>query len=279
MATLVPSSFTSFDRTTYLDTIEDPTFQEILFIDSIKPYGKRILDTGTVQKYARVLGTALAQSDTGATLTTSNPGGTAVVLTPAGNYVALAWSANGEAQIDVDLRDGGKTLLEKGLAETLDQNGLAAVTSLTQSISGAAVDADMWYQANGRLMQNSNGEIMPGKSMIKAIFSPTQYPNLMKIDVFTHADIRGGGDAHEKGIFTKGGGVNVRFSTVVTQDANGWHQPLYVAEAFIHGWNQRIKGYFEQENLEFRVNVYANDATSVLHDARAIDIRSTASAL
>ena len=281
MATMVPSSTTSFDRTTYLDTVEDPTYQRIVFIDSVKDYGKRLLDTGTVQKYARALGTTLAQSATGATLTTSDIGGTAVTLSPAGTYVAHAWSANMEAQINIDLASGGKDVIEQGLAESLDSNGLGNVPSLTQSISQAAIDSAMWYQAVGRLTQNTNGAFAPGEAeMIRAIFSPTQYPNLMNIDVFTHSDIRGDSEnPHVKGIFTKGGGVNVRFSTVITQDANGWHNPLYVASAFIHAWNQRIKGFQEQENLEHRINVFANDATAVLHDLRAIDLRTTASAL
>lgn len=278
MAVMTPSNATGFDRTTYLATIEDPTFQKVMFIDSVDKYEGKILDTGTVRKYSRALGTVLAQNADGDGLDSANISGTAVTLTPAGRYIQIEWSANEEAQIDIDLSRGGKTVIERGLAETLDQAGLGVVTSLTQSKSQAALDATLWRQIVGLLMQNTNGEYGPGD--FKAIFTPHQYPAIMAIDEYTMADARGDSEnPNVKGIFLKGGGLNVRFSTVVTQDANGWHCPVYHPSAFIHGWNQNIKGFEEQTELLFRVNVFANDATSVQHDLRAVDARLTASQL
>lgn len=278
---LSPGGTTGFNRQTWMDTIEEPTFQQTEFLNTIRVYPGKIFTQATVRKGARALGTTLGQSATGDTLTSTDITGTAITITPVGRYVMVEYSANEKAQIDVDLGNFSAALIERGLAETLDQAGLALVSTLTQNLSQAGIDAAMWRQGVGRLINNSNGEYGPGQAVpLRAIFSPTQYPNVMAIDEFTHADIRGDGENPQvKGIFTKGGGVNVRFSTVVAQDANGWHNPLYVEDAFIVGWNQRIQALEEVTELKYRVTCFANMGVSVLHDLRAIDLRSTASAL
>jgi hypothetical protein len=279
---LTPANTTQFNRQVWLDTIEQPTFQGTELLNTIRRFPGRILNQANIRKYGRVLGTVLAQNAEGTGLTGSDPTGTPVTITPVGRYVKCEWSENERAQVDVNLSNGLAPLMERGLSETLDQAGLAAVTSLTQIMSQAAVDAPFWRQAVGRLMTNTNGEYGPGKgdAMIRAIFTTTQYPAVMGIDEFTHADVRGDGEnPNVKGIFTKGGGINARFSTVVTQDANGWHCPLYVEDTFIAGWNAEIHSFEEQTELLFRIILSANMGVSVLHDARGIDMRFTASQL
>lgn len=282
---LTPGTITNLDRQTWMDTIEAPTFQATEFINTIKEYPGRFLDTGNVRKYGRVSGTTLAQNATGVSLDNSDPTATPVTVSPVGRYVKAVWSANYKAQVDIDLNNGLAPVLEDGMKETLDRAGLEAVTSLTQTMSQAAIDATMWRQAVGRLMTNTNGAYGPGmgdNKMIRAIFATVQYPAVEAIEEFTHADVRGDSENPTvKGIFTKGGGINARFSTVVAQDANGWHCPLYVKETFIIGWNSqpRIVAYEEQDELQFRLIIFANNGVSVLHDLRGIDMRLTASQL
>lgn len=281
MAVIEPSGVTGLNLEDWMSTVEAPTFQATEFINTIREYPGKIYNLAHVRKYARVTGTTLAQSATGTGLTTADPVGTPVTISPTGRYIQVEWSMNEKAQIDQDLNSGLAPILEDGMAETLDQAGLAAVTSLTNTMSQAAIDATMWRQAVGRLMTNTNGAYGPGAGpMIRAIFTTTQYPAVLAIEEFTHADVRGDSENPEvKGIFTKGGGVNARFSTVVTQDANGWHCPLYVEDTFIIGWDQRTTAFKEQTELKLRLNVYSNMGVSVLHDARGIDMRLTASQL
>jgi hypothetical protein len=264
-----------------MDTIEDPTYQRTEFINTIKQYPGKILNLGHVRKAARASGSILGQGDDGDSLTNSNITATGVTITPVHRYIQVAWSGAEKAQVDVDLNSEAAGNIEQGLAETMDSAGLVSVSTGTNTMSQANPDAATWRQAVGRLMTNTNGAFMPGESkMIRAIFSTTQYPSVMGIDEFTHADVRGDSETpNVKGIFTKGGGINVRFSTVVLQDANGWHNPIYVDSAFIIGWNQRTTAFKEQTELLFRINVSANMGVSVLHDLRFIDYRTTASAL
>lgn len=280
---ITPDNVTGLNRQTWLDTIELPTNEGMELLNTIRVYPGKFLDTGNVRKYARVSGTVLAQTDEGDGLTAQNPVGTPVTIAAVHRYVMAEWSEAEKSQVDVDLNSGLAPVLENGMSETLDAAGFAAVTSLTQTMSQASIDATMWRQLVGRIMQNTNGNYGPGKGedkRIMAIFTPTQYPNIMAIDEFNHADVRGDSENPSvKGIFTKGGGINVRFSTVVVQDANGWHCPVYTKDTFIVGWNQRPHGFEEQTELLFRLIISANNGVSVLHDLRGIDARLTASAL
>lgn len=277
---LTPGGTTGFNREVWMDTIEDPTYQRTELLNTIRVFPGKILNLGHVRKAARATGTVLGQSADGNSLTASDITGTPVTITPVGRYIKVEWSKNEDAQVEVDLNAEAAGNIEQGMAETLDQAGLANSTSLTQSYSQASMDAALWRQAVGKLMSNTNGEYMPGEApIIRAIFSPTQYPNIMAIPEFNNADVRGDSEnPRVKGIFTKGGGVNVRFSTVVTQDANGWHNPLYVEDTFIVGWNERTNAFSEQTELLKRIVVYANMGVTVLHDLRGIDLRTTVSA-
>lgn len=278
---VTPSGTTGLNIEAWLPTVEAPTFQGTEFINSIREFPGKMLNLAHVRKFARMLGSTLAQSADGNGLTPLDPTATPVTWSPVGRQLQCAWSANEKAQIDLDLGGGLARVMEDGMSETLDSAGLAAVTSLTQTMSQSNPDASQWRQAVGRLMTNTNGQYGPGRpGEIKAIFATTQYPAVMGIDEFTHADARGDSESPlVKGIFLKGGGINARFSTVVTSDANGWHCPLYVEDTFMIGWNQRTVGYSEQVELLFRITLYANMGVSVIHDLRGIDMRFTASAL
>lgn len=275
---LTPGSTTGFNRQTWKSTIEGATFQKEVFNNTIDVYPGKIMNRANIRKQARSSGTTLAQTDVGTSLTASDITGTPVTLDPTGRYIKVEWSWNLKAQVDIDLNSTAAGNIERGLAETHDAAGLALSASLTQSMSQAGVDISMWRQAVGRLMGNTNGEYEPGDFTV--VFSQTQYPNVMAIEEFTHADVRGDSENPlVKGIFSKGGGVNARFSTVVTQDGNGWHQPIYVNKAFIIGWNQRTTTFEEQTEALFRILAFSNFGVAIQHDARAIDLRTTASSL
>jgi hypothetical protein len=264
-----------------MDGFDDATYQRMVFIPTISEYPGRVLNTGNVRKQARVTGTTLGQSDEGDSLSASNPSGTPITLTPVGRYVYCAWSENEDAQVEVNLDTALADGIEQGLAETTEAGALALVTSLTQTMSQAAFDATMVRQAVGRLVGNMNGSVIPGDSeTIYMVATNTQYPALMGITEFTHADVRGDSENPSvKGIWGKGGGVNLKLSTVVTLDANGWHNVLYVKMAFVAGWNLRSRIKRQDLQLQNRVIAYNNSAFSVRHDLRAIALRTTASQL
>jgi|SRR6185369_5830284 len=277
---LTPSGTTGFNRQTWADTIEGTTYQKMVAIPSFDEYPGRILNQGNVRKQGRTAGQTLGQSAEGTSLTSGDITGTPITITPVGRYVAVYWSENEDAQVEANLDRVAADNIEQSLAEVSDTAALATATSLTQTMSQASVDAAMFRQAVGRLVGNMNGAVMPGDDSIMAIFSHTQYPNLMNIPEFTDADVRGDSEnPHVKGIYTRGGGVKVMLSTVVAQDANGWHNILYVRKAFVVGWNARSRIKRQDIELQNRIIVYNNFGVSVQHDLRAIDLRTTASGL
>jgi len=281
---ITPTGTTGFNRSSWQDSIEGATYQRQEFVPTIDEYSGKLLNLGNVRKYARATASTLAQDGDGDGLTPVNIAGTPVTVTPAGRFIQVEWSANEKAQIDFDLANGGGAEIEQGLAEAVDQAALANIVSGTNVMSQAGVDAAMWRQAVGRLMGNTNGAFAPGEGgearMIRGIFSHTQYPNIMAIEEFTHATVRGDSENPQvKGIFTKGGGINVRFTTVVTQDGSGWHNAVYVKSAFVIAWNQRTTSFEEQTELLFRINVFNNFGSAVKHDSRFVALRTTASGL
>lgn len=277
---LTPSGTTGFNRQTWADGFEDATYQKMVGIPTFDEYPGRVLNVGNVRKKARATGSTLAQSADGDSLTASDITGTPITLSPAGRYVFVSWSENEDAQVEVDLDSESAGDIEQALAETSDTAALAVATSALQIMSQASVDAAMFRQAVGRLMGNMNGSVMPGDGEIMAIFSHTQYPNIMSIPEYTDADVRGDSEnPHVKGIYARGGGVKLMFSTVVAQDANGWHNILYVRKAIVVGWNVRSRVKRQDYLLNNRIVVYNNFAVAIQHDLRLIDMRTTASGL
>ncbi len=278
--TLTPSGTTGLNRQTWADTVEATTYQKMVAIPTYDTYPGRVLNQGNVRKQGRAQGSVLGQSDEGDSLTASDITGTPITLTPVGRYVYVRWSENEESQVDINIDPMAAANIEQALAETSDTAGLAVVTSLTQIMSQASIDATMLRQGLGRLMGNMNGAAMPGDDEFLGIFSHTQYPNIMNVPEYTNADVRGDSEnPHVKGVYARGGGVKIMYSTVVAQDANGWHNVLYVRKAFVVGWNTRSRIKRQDLLLQNRIIVFNNFAVSVQHDLRAIALRTTASGL
>ena len=275
---LSPSGTTGWNRTSYKAGFEDATYDEMTFTDAIADYGTRLLGGGVVRKHARASGSVLAQSDDGNSLTSSNIIASPVTLTPVHRYVKVAWSGAEKAQIDADLRGEAGGNIRMAMAEVLDSSGLVAVASCTKFLSQASADVSMWRRAVGNLMKNTNNKYGPGT--LTGVFAAETYPDLMAIPEFTNAHVRGGSDfPNVKGIFTQGSGVDVRFSTVVYQDANGWHNVIFHKTAFVVGWNLDISVEETQDDLLYKLVAHANNGYAVQHDLRAFALRTTASAL
>jgi hypothetical protein len=206
---------------------------------------------------------------------------TPITLTPAGTYLMVQWSENEDAQIDFSLDAEARGQVEEAMAEASDQSALASVASGTQVLSAASVDGPMIRQAYGRLMGNTNGMATPGDSpQVYGIFSHTQYPNLGTIPEFNSAEVRGDSEnPYIKGIWMRGGGVMLLMTTVVTQDANGWHNCLYIPSAFAIAWNKKTELQSQKFELTHKVIAYNNFGTGIKHDLRLIDMRTTASGL
>jgi len=281
MAVLVPGTTTGFNLNSYKRGAAEATYQKMVAIPIIEDYGQRLYGTGNVRKWARVASSVLSQTAAGTGLDTATVIGTPITLTAAGNYVHVQWSRNQQAQIDIDLNGGALPQIEQALAEGSDQSVLTNVASLTQNVSQASIDGALWRQVVGRLMGNTNGVAMPGGSKtIYGIFSHTQYPNLANITEFNNAEVRGDSEnPYVKGIWMRGGGVLLNFTTVVQQDANGWHNVVFVAECFTIGWNTRHDVDMMKDELAHRLIVFNNFGSAVQHDLRGLDVRTTASAL
>jgi hypothetical protein len=277
---LTPGGTTGWNFEKWQRTFEQATYQRQQFIPTIDE-GDRPYNLLHIRKHARVSSAVLGQSSDGTGLTYVNIIGTPVTLTPVGSTVPVAWSENEDAQLDVSVDPEARGDIEQALAESTESTQLANVASLTQIMSQAGVDGPMFRQAYGRLMGNTNGVAAPGEEpQVYGIFSHTQYPNLGTIPEFNAADVRGDNESpYVKGIWMKGGGVKLLLTTVVQQDANGWHNCLYIPSAFVVAWNVRSRLKKHDVELQYRLIGYNNVGGAVKNDLRALDLRTTGSAL
>lgn len=257
-------------------TVEDATYQKQLFIPKIdeilRPYSK-----AHVRKYARMASVPLASTSVGLSLTYQDPLGTEITLTPTGNYVATAWSDNEAASDNVPLDSDLASEMERALAEASDQSALLQVASLTQFRGNGAADADAALVRNSLalLTTNTNGMFVPGQDTFYMILDSSQYSAAMSIPEYTNAQVRGDGEnPNVKGIWAKGGGAMLSFSTVVAVDANGAHGVMFVPSAFAIGWNKRSQIKRQDLELQNRLILFNHFGVTIKHDARAVDLRT-----
>jgi|SRR3990172_7676184 len=278
MAVLTPGGTTGWNLEKWQKTIEEATYQRMKFIPVIDE-GDRPYNLLHVRKHARVAGSTLGQSATGAssTLTFLTIIGTPITVTPVGSIVPVAWSENEASQIDVSLDADSAGNIEQALAELTESTALANVAALTTSISAPDVDGTLLRRAYGQLMGNTNGMAEPGGDMqVYGVFSHTQYPNLGTIPEFNQAEIRGDSEnPYVKGIWTKGGGIMLLLSTVVFSDGTSWHNCLFIPSAYVIAWNTRSKLIRDRDALQSMVIAYNNVGSNVKNDLRAIDVRTT----
>lgn len=280
MAVHEPSGITGANVTKYSREIRGATYQRMVAIPRFEDED-RPLNSMVIRKYTRVSATTLAQSATGDTLTASTAIGTPVTMTPAGQYVLIAQSANYKAQMDINITEDAKSEINQAMAEASDTTVLANVASFTQNMIQAGVDGPTWRQAIARVKQNTNGVAGPnGGRQLFAIFSVTQMPNFGNIEEYNRADILGdSSNPYATGVMMKGSGAELDFTTVVAQDANGWHNFIGIKEAIGVGWNEHTTLMNQQFNLQWKLIAFNNFGSVIVHDLRGLDFRTTASGL
>jgi hypothetical protein len=266
-----------FNKEVWRKTVAPATYQDQIFIprceDMERPYSK-----GHARKYARMSSVALGSSAVGHTnLTYQDPLATEVTLTPAGVYVATAWSENEGAMTDVPFDSDLARESEQAIAEGNDLTAMLNVATLTQFRGNgvADVDAALIRGAMGLLTTNTNGKVVPGETTVYCLLDTSQYSALMSIPEYTSAQLRGDSEnPNVKGMWRNGGGVTVSLTTVCPTDANGTHGVMWIPEAFLIGWNVKTKVMNQGFELQNRVILYNNFGSTVMHDLRAVSLRT-----
>ena len=266
------------NRAAYEATAEEATYEQMQLVPLVDSFNGPIYGQGIVRKWARVTGTTLAQTASGVDLTYLDPRGVAVTITPVGRVVPIGWSQNMKSETDINLDAGASASGTGAMAELLEGDCAANFASGTVIVSGAAIDAATLRQLRARLIGNTNG--LARKKKVYAWFSHTQEPALMGIPEVNSAEMRGDSEnPYVKGLWVNGFGMSLMTSTVVYQDANGWHNAVFLEEALKTGWNERTLVKRQEEELFYRYILYSNMGSNVQHDARMVIFRSTASQL
>lgn len=278
---MTPGGTTGLNIEKWSRTVQFATYQAMQFIPTIDE-GDRPYNLLHDRKWTRVASAVLGQSVDGTSLTYVSPIGTPVTFSPVGNHVPIAWSQNMESQLDINLDSETVSNLEGALAEATDQSQLVNVPTLTKHISDTGANANLLRRALARLASNTNGYAMVGQAGTPTIyggFHTNQYPNLGNIPEVNNALMRGDSETpYVRGIWTKGFGIALWMSTVIYNDANGWHNVVYVPSAFRIAWNTRTLIKHQDFELQMRVILYNNVAGGVLNDLRAISVDTTESA-
>jgi len=279
MAAINPSTNSTLMAQRWTAGMEQAVYDNSVFIGTIAEH-QRLMNTLNIRKAARFTAQTLAQSALGTTLTYNETQDTTVTITPTGIYVATDWMENFDAQLDFAPLAPFRQNCEDAMSEYTDQIALDYTSALTTNIAGAygvAISAAAWRDAVRALRVSARSKAEPGKNKIYAVIDPEQWDELAGITEFTHAEIRGTGEsALVSGLITKGYGVNVSFSNVVTGDGGGSNNPVYVPSAFGVSWNKKPYVKVQEVELVTRVIVYENLGINIVHDGRATNLRSAA---
>jgi len=259
-------------------SVEDATYQKQQLIPRVRDFG-RPYSLMTINKWARVDNSTLAQGAWGTGLTYQDPVTPPPTLNPQGLYVALAFSANEDAESPYNLDTELASEAERALAEANDELVAALFASLTQFRGNGVSDVNSTTLrvAQALLTRNTNGKVMPGGDQdIYLVLDASQYPATMSIEEYANAEARGDGEnPYVKGVWSKGGGHNLLFSTVLPTDGNAAaHGCLWIREAFGVGWNVRSKVVREETELQKRIVLYNNLGVATIHDLRAVAVRT-----
>ena len=275
---LTPSGTTGLNRTVYSATFFRTTYQRQIAVPIFED-GERLYGSTVLRKEQRVPAAALAQSSDGTGVTYLNPVGSHVTVTPGGFIAPIGWSENEEAQVDFNMDKIAGDAAASSLAELIESNTLANFQSGTQIISNPTLDAPTLRAAIARLDQNTNGESGPGPGIGKTIygfFSSTQRVPLMSIPEVNSAEARGDSEnPYVKGVWVRGFGIVANITSVIAQDANGYHNGVCLAEAVTVRWNTRSR--IKRQDYEYRNAYYgfANLGSALVYDARLVVVRTT----
>lgn len=276
MATIiVPGTHTGWSNEVWERGFEEATYQRQKLIPVIDEH-ERLYSLLHVRKAARLVGSTLSQTSDGTGLNYLNPIDTPVTLTPIASVVPVGWSINEEVQIDVNLERVAPAV-EQALAELTETTVATNAASFTNVLSAADVSANMLRKAYGILMGNTNGLATPGgQETVYGFFTHTQYPVLGDIPEFNQADIRGDSEnPYVRGIWTKGGGIMLLMSTVVYNDGSAWNNLLFHPSAIGISWNKRSMVKKDDAELQERRIAYNNVGSGVIHNLRAVLLKTT----
>jgi hypothetical protein len=264
-----------WNRTAYAAGFERATYQKQILVPIVED-GERLLGGMVVRKQARVQGAVLAQTSDGTGLTYLNIIGTPITVTPVGLVAPIGWSENEDAQVDANFDKEAGEGGSAALAELIEANTAANFQSATQTIANPTLDATTLRAAVQRLVGNTNGVGLPGEGMtIYGYFSSTQMVSLGSIPEVNNAMARGDSEnPYVKGLWVKGFGLVANISTVAPQDANGYHNGIFLASALTVRWNTRARIKRQDFELQNRWIGYANQGSNIVHDLRLVVVRT-----
>lgn len=276
---LSPQGTTGLNRTNYDAKFFRTTYQRKIFIPIIEN-AERLYGGNVLRKEARVAAAALAQGSDGTGVNYVNPVGSPVTVSPGGYVVPIAWSRNEDAQVDFEMYRIAADAASDSMAEGLESVAFALIQSATQVITNPNLDATTLRTAVALLDKNTNGVSGPspdgGGKTIYGLFSSTQRVALQNIPEVNSAEARGDSEnPYVKGVWVRGFGIMANLSTVVAQDANGYHNAVCLAEAFTWRWNERTN--ISRQEYEYRKGAYAfaNAGGALVYDNRVVAIRTT----
>ena len=263
------------------DTFEAGVYDKQRFLprttSKMRMYGQ-----GNIRKMGTFSGATWTTSDDGTlgpgTFQSGSP--SVVTLVPAWLGVPTAFPDSLEfvagENVDPAYADG----VEAALAAYIESQFLQDVASLTANIGNGAYDIDKagWDAASAQL-DNAAKVLaeLEGGAQVYGILGKLQKDDLMNVEQFTHADVRGDGqNPSVSGVISKGDGVNVNFSTLLYSDANGLHGCMWIPTAFAYFYNKKPSVERQRYLKQNRILADAHFAHNIVHNARAIDIRTKA---
>lgn len=235
---------------------------------------ERLYNLLHMPKISRATYTTLAQSATGGSLSPSGNSETEATLSPSGIYVMDIFSQNQIAQSNMNQIEAYTQRIEDALAEGVETIAQATISSLTTyrlGAAGASIDASLWRSAVGKIPKGARSKGVPGKADIH-IFIPTgQWPSVMGIDEFTHADIVGGESRVVKGIFVKAAGATLHMNNVLpASSGTSRYGSVFIPGAFGISWNQRVSSEKQRFELQEKLIGYCNFGAGIVWDNRAV---------
>lgn len=271
-----PGGVTGLNRTNYMAKFFRTTYERQIvvpiFEDAERLYGGSIL-----RKEARITGTTLSQSSDGTGVTYLNPVGSPVTVSPVGYIAPIGWSENEDAQTDFNMDKIAGDASASCLAELLEAAAMANFQTGTQIITSPQADAPTLRAATARLNINTNGEgRVGGPKTIYGVFHVSNQVTLQGIPEVNSAEMRGDSEnPYVKGIWVKGFGLVLNTSTLVPQDANGYHNAVFLGECIAWRWNVRSRA--KRSDYEYRNGYfgYANAGSAVVYDSRMVIVRTT----
>jgi hypothetical protein len=204
--------------------------------------------------------------------------GTSVTLTAAANHVPVAWSRSEQVQVRINLEQlAGE--ITRSLGELTETNVAANIASFSQVVSDASFTGPLLRQGFARLMGNTKGMAKPGgKEQVFVYATHKQYPALAgDIPEFNSAEIRGDSEnPYVKGIWGRAGGLMLLISTVVYNDGTSDYNAIIHPTALGISWNERSVVVKDGSELNSRRIGYNNLGSGVVHDLRAVVVKTTA---